>query len=83
MKRTFAAFLAACTLTALSAPAFARDGGGNASNPERAVSNTGGVSGGPNHDAPRGAEAGVVDAGGKPNTTKKDRNTHGHSHDDK
>ncbi|NEU14326.1 hypothetical protein G3T14_19660 [Methylobacterium sp. BTF04] len=84
MKRTFAAALVAGFLAALSAPAFAIDGHGNASNPEREVPNTGGVSGGPAHrDDPRVSEAREVGKDGKPAHSAKDGHAHGHALDKK
>ena len=82
MKRNFAALLIAGLITGITGPAFAVDGHGNASNPERAVPNTGGVSGGPAHrDDPRVSEAREVGKDGKPIHSAKDGHAHGHSHD--
>lgn len=85
MKRTVVAILTAGLLAGLSAPAFAaEDGHGNASNPERAVPNTGGVSGGPAHrDDPRVSEAREIGKDGKPVHSDKDGHAHGHSYDKK
>ncbi|GEP01548.1 hypothetical protein [Methylobacterium haplocladii] len=80
MKRILAAALATAMLTAT--PALAVDGHGNASNPERAVPNTGGVSGGPLHrDDPRVSEAQQKGPDGKPVHSENDGHAHGHSHD--
>lgn len=78
MKTLIAASLATGML--LAAPALAADGHGNASNPERAVPNTGGISGGPNHnDDPRVSEATEKGPDGKPRHSEKDGHAHGHS----
>lgn len=82
MKRTLAAVLAAGMLAAATGYAYAVDGHGNASNPERAVPNTGGVSGGPAHrDDPRVSEAREKRPDGKPAHSDNDGHAHGHSHD--
>lgn len=79
MKRVLAAVLATAMLAAT--PALAVDGHGNAAFPERAVPNTGGVSGGPLHrDDPRVREAQET-KGGKPAHSENDGHAHGHSHD--
>lgn len=84
MKQTFAALLSVGLMAGIVAPAFAIDGHGNASNPERAVPNTGGVSGGPAHrDDPRVSEAREVGKDGKPVHSAKDGHAHGHAHDKK
>jgi hypothetical protein len=82
MKRTHAMILAAGLLVAAATPALAIDGHGNASNPERAVPNTGSVSGGPAHrDDPRVYEALEKGPDGKPVHFENDGHAHGHSHD--
>ncbi|MGU3541395.1 hypothetical protein [Methylobacterium sp. A52T] len=81
MKLTMAAILAAGMLAGAAAPALAIDGHGNASNPERAVPNTGNVSGGPAHrDDPRVREAQETRPDGKPAHFDGDGHAHGHSH---
>ncbi|MBK3405181.1 hypothetical protein H0176_00085 [Methylorubrum populi] len=84
MTRMPAIVLAAGILAAAAAPALAVDGHGNASNPERAVPNTGNVSGGPTHrDDPRVREGQEVGKDGKPAHRANDGHGHGHSHDRK
>ncbi|NGM38614.1 hypothetical protein G4G93_32770 [Methylobacterium sp. DB0501] len=81
MNRILAAALVSGGLTTAIVPAFALDGHGNASNPERAVPNTGSVSGGPAHrDDPRVGEAQEKSPDGKPAHSEKDGHNHGHSH---
>lgn len=81
MKRIMATVLAAAMLMGVAAPAMAIDGHGNASNPERAVPNTGTVSGGPAHrDDPRVREAQEKRSDGSPAHSEKDGHAHGHSH---
>ncbi|ACK81970.1 hypothetical protein [Methylorubrum extorquens] len=81
MKRTLVALLAAGMLAGAAAPASAVDGHGNASNPERAVPNTGNVSGGPAHrDDPRVRETQEKRPDGKPVHSDNDGHAHGHSH---
>lgn len=82
MKRTLAAVFTAAMLAGAAAPALAVDGHGNASNPERSVPNTGGVSGGPAHrDDPRVQEAQEKGPNGKPAHREGDGHAHGHSQD--
>jgi hypothetical protein len=82
MKRTLAIALAAATLAAATMPALAIDGHGNAANPERAVPNTGGVSGGPAHrDDPRVRESQERRPDGTPAHGANDGHAHGHSQD--
>ncbi|WP_430912143.1 hypothetical protein [Methylobacterium sp. sgz302541] len=82
MKRMLAAALTAAMLAGAAAPALAVDGHGNAANPERAVPNTGNVSGGPAHrDDPRVREAQEKGPDGKPAHREGDGHAHGHSHD--
>ncbi|KMO39359.1 hypothetical protein [Methylobacterium aquaticum] len=81
MKRTMSAIFAAGMLAGAATPALALDGHGNASNPERAVPNTGTVSGGPAHrDDPRVREAQEKGPNGKPAHFENDGHAHGHSH---
>ena len=80
MKRTMSAIFAAGMLAGAATPALALDGHGNASNPERAVPNTGTISGGPTHrDDPRVREAQEKGPNGKPAHSEKDGHNHGHS----
>ncbi|MGV7030552.1 hypothetical protein [Methylobacterium symbioticum] len=79
MKRLFAALITFGMLTGAATPVLAVDGHGNASNPERAVPNTGGVSGGPTHsDDPRVREAQERRPDGTPVHSEKDGHAHGH-----
>lgn len=81
MNRILVATLATGLLAAATAPSLAVDGHGNASNPERAVPNTGTVSGGPAHrDDPRVREAQEKGPNGKPAHFENDGHAHGHSH---
>lgn len=81
MKRMMPAILAMGMLTGAAAPALALDGHGNATNPERAVPNTGTISGGPAHrDDPRVREAQERRPDGSPAHFEKDGHAHGHSH---
>ncbi|MCX4194202.1 hypothetical protein [Methylobacterium oryzae] len=81
MKRNLAAMLAVGLLIGAAMPVTAEDGHGNASNPERAVPNTGGVSGGPAHrDDPRVREAQERRPDGKPVHSDADGHAHGHGH---
>lgn len=76
MTRTLTALMAVGMLAVAGFPAAAVDGHGNASNPERAVPNTGGVSGGPLHrDDPREMEA--AKSGRKPAHSTDDGHGHG------
>lgn len=80
MKRVLAAVLATAMLAAT--PALAVDGHGNAAFPERAVPNTGGVSGGPAHrDDPRVRESQERRPDGTPAHGANDGHAHGHSQD--
>ncbi|MBK3406599.1 hypothetical protein H0176_24370 [Methylorubrum populi] len=82
MRGMLAAILATATLAGAAAPALAKDGHGNASNPERTVPNTGGVAGGPAHrDDPRVREAQERGPDGKPAHGAGDGHAHGHSQD--
>ncbi|WP_345822948.1 hypothetical protein ABC766_33055 (plasmid) [Methylobacterium fujisawaense] len=84
MKPILAAVLVAGMLTGAAVPAVADDGHGNASNPERAVPNTGTVSGGPSHrDDPRVREAQERRPDGKPMHSDGDGHAHGHGPDKK
>ncbi|WP_430914027.1 hypothetical protein [Methylobacterium sp. sgz302541] len=81
MKRIVVAILAAGTLAGTVAPTLAIDGHGNAASPERAVPNTGNVSGGPAHrDDPCVREAQEIRPDGKPVHHENDGHAHGHSH---
>jgi hypothetical protein len=81
MKNLFATVLATALLAGTGLPALAIDGHGNAANPERAVPNTGSVSGGPAHrDDPRVREATEFTKDGKPLHHAGDGHGHGHDH---
>ena len=82
--RILATVLATGMLAGAAAPALAIDGHGNASNPERAVPNTGTVSGGPaRRDDPRVREAQEKRPDGKAAHSDNDGHAHGHSHSKK
>ena len=84
VKYSFTALLAVGLMAGIAVPAFAVDGHGNASNPERTVPNTGGVSGGPAHrDDPRVSEGREIGKDGKAAHSTKDGHGHGHAHDKK
>jgi hypothetical protein len=77
MSRISITLLSLALMTALSGQASATEGNGNSDNPSQAFPNTGGVSGGPNHHAERGAVTGRS----RPVQAAKDGHTHTHSPD--
>ena len=81
MRRRIISLFAAAMLAGTTIPVLALDGHGNAEMPERAVPNTGNISGGPTHrNDPRVRESQEIGRNGKPIHHDNDGHAHGHSH---